>query len=73
MDKLSQLISEAKPLYKERKRRNNIFKLLLIITVPVITITSVAGLYMQGEEIYMSFENNNFQNELLTDDLGFLR
>ena len=71
MDKLTELIKDAKPLYKQRKRRKTIAKMLFIITVPVFVFGNIASLYMEGEAVYMSLDNNKMQAELLTDDFGF--
>ena len=70
MDKLTELISQARPLYKQRKRRRTIAKMLLSITVPVMLFANFANLYIQGDEVYMSMENSAMQNELLNDDFG---
>ncbi len=70
MDELSRLISQARPLYKQRKRRKTIAKMLLSITIPAFIFGNIASLYMEGDQVYMSLENNNIQNELLKDDLG---
>ena len=72
MDKLSILLSQAKPLYKQRKRRNTIAKLLFIITLPVFLAGNLLSLYIEGENVYMSLDNNKIQNELLLDDFGVL-
>jgi len=70
MDKLSELIVQARPLYKQRKRRKTIAKLLLVITMPVILLANFTTLYIEGENVYTSLENNNLQAELLNDDFG---
>ena len=72
MDKLSELISQARPLYKQRKRRKTILVLLCAITLPAYMITNLTSLYMQGDAIYMSLDNNRIQNELLEDDFGIM-
>ena len=68
MDKLSQLINQARPLYKQRKRRKTIAKLIFMITMPVFIIGNITSLYIEGDKVYTSLENNNLQNELLKDD-----
>ena len=73
MDKLSNLIKEARPLYKQRKRRKAISRMILGITTPAILFTSIAQVYIQGSDIYISLDNDKLQNELLEDDFGFLR
>ena len=72
MDKLSDLIKEARPLYKQRKRRKTIAKMILSITMPVMFFTSVCQIYLQGNDLYLSLENNILQSELLEDDFGYL-
>ena len=72
MDKLSDLIKEAKPLYKQRKRRKAIAKAILTLTVPVFLMNSICQIYFQGNDIYLSLENNTLQNELMTDDYDLL-
>ena len=72
MDKLSDLIKEARPLYKQRKRRKTIAKMILSITMPVMLFASVCQIYLQGNDLYLSLENNILQSELLEDDFGYL-
>ena len=72
MDKLSELIAQARPLYKQRKRRKTIGKMLLAITLPVFILGNITALYMEGNAVYMSLDNNKIQNELLEDDFGVL-
>lgn len=70
MDKLSELIKEAKPLYRQRKRRKTIAKLIFGICTPVILFTGVCQVYLMGCDIYMALNNNQLQNELLNDEYG---
>ena len=72
MDKLSNLLKEAKPLYRTRQRRKTIAKLVLTLTMPVIFMNSICQLYMQGTDIYLSLENNSLQYELLEDEFGLM-
>lgn len=72
MDKLSELIKDAKPLYKQRKRRKTIAKMLFIITLPILIAGNFVNLCMEGEAVYMSLDNNKIQAELLSDDFGIL-
>lgn len=72
MDKLSNLIKEAKPLYKQRKRQKAIAKIVLGICMPVFLFAGVCQLYMIGSDIYVALDNNKLQNELLYDDFGLL-
>ncbi|MBQ8475644.1 hypothetical protein IJ531_01125 [bacterium] len=72
MDKLSDLIKEARPLYKQRKRRKTIAKMLFAITLPVFIFGNLASLYVEGNSVYMSMNNNKIQTQLLQDDFGIL-
>ena len=72
MDKLTDLLKEAKPLYKTRQRRKAIAKMVLSITMPAIIMTSVCQIYTQGNDIYLSLDNNILQNELIEDEFGLL-
>lgn len=72
MDNLSKLIKEAKPLYKQRKRRRTIAKMILGITVPILLFTSIFEIYTMGSDIYMALDSNQLQNKLLDDDFGLL-
>jgi len=69
-DKLSALIKEARPLYKQRKRRRTIAKMMLTAFVPVFIFSTLAGIYIQGSDIYMALDNNKLQYELLQDEFG---
>lgn len=70
MDELSTLLKEAKPLYKQRQRRKTIAKLTLILAMPVILMMSVCQVYLMGNDVYLSLENNSLQNELIEDEFG---
>ena len=72
MDKLSKLIAQARPLYKQRERRKTIARMLFAITIPVFIFANIITLYVAGDEVYMSIENNKMQYELLQDDFGIL-
>ena len=41
MDELSNLLNEAKPLYKQRKRRKAIAKSILALSAPAILMSSI--------------------------------
>jgi len=73
MDKLTNLIQEAKPLYHTRKTRKTMTKMLLAICLPVFLCINILQLYLEGSELYVSLDNKNIQNELLQDDFGLLR
>lgn len=70
MDKLTDLIKEAKPLYKQRKRRRAIARTMLSICVPAFVFTSLLGLCLEGNNIYVALHNDTLQHELLNDDFG---
>ena len=70
MDKLSELLQEARPLYKTRKRNKAVAKVFLTISMPMFFFTSVLGVYMAGDDIYVSLNNDGFADELLYDDYG---
>ena len=70
MDELSNLLKEAKPLYKQRQRRKTIAKMVFTLTMPAILLTSVCQVYLQGNDIYLSLENNSLQYELVEDEFG---
>ena len=72
MDKLSNLILEAKPLYKQRKRRKKILTTIFTISLPVLMIANVAQLYIQGDDVYVSLQNKKMQQYILQDDFGLL-
>lgn len=72
MDKLNELIRQARPLYKQRKRRKTIAMLLFSFTLPAIIIANVASLYVQGDNIYVSMDKNQIQNELMDYESGIL-
>ena len=72
MDKLSELLKEARPLYKKRQRRKAIAKLILYTTMPAIILSSACQVCSFGEDIYLSLENNSLQSQLLEDDFEFL-
>ena len=72
MDELSNLLNEAKPLYKQRKRRKAIAKSILALSAPAILMSSICQVYLEGNDIYVSLENNTLQNELIEDEFGLL-
>ena len=72
MDKLSELIKEAKPLYRKRQRRKAIAKLILCTTMPVIIMSSAYQICSFGDEIYVSLDNNVLQEQLMEDEFELL-
>lgn len=73
MDKLSDLIQEAKPLYKQRKRRKAVVKMLMTLTLPVLLFGNLIGLYIEGDDLYVSYDKNNIENQLILDEYDILR
>ena len=70
MDELSLLLKEAKPLYSQRQRRKTIAKMIFTLTMPAILMTSICQVYLQGNDIYLSLENESLQYELIEDEFG---
>lgn len=70
MDELSKLIKEARPLYKTRQQRKTIAKMVLTLAMPAILMSSICQVYLQGNDIYLSLEDNSLQYELLEDEFG---
>lgn len=72
MDKLSELLNEAKPLYKARKRNAAIVKMMCCFFVPVFICTSIVSLYSMGDDIYVSLNNDSYAEQLLNDEYGLI-
>ena len=64
MDKLTDLLKEAKPLYKQRQKRKTIAKFTLMLATPAILMSSICQLYIQGNDIYVALHDNSLQNKL---------
>ena len=73
MDKLSELIKEAKPLYKTRKRNRAIAKMTLMFLTPVFVFYGMYQIYVAGNNLYVSLSQNDLQIELTTDEFNLLR
>ena len=73
MDKLSSLLREARPLYKQRKRNRAIAKVVLSVTLPVFMMASLCQVCLQGDDLYLSLSNDDLQTRLLEDDFGLYR
>ena len=73
MDKLSELIKEAKPLYKTRKRTRAIAKMTLMFLTPVFVFYGMYQIYVTGNNLYVSLSQNDLQIELTTDEFNLLR
>ena len=56
MDNLSDLLKEAKPLYRQRQRRKTIAKMIFTLTMPAMLMTSICQMYLQGNDIYLSLD-----------------
>ncbi len=72
MDKLTELIQEAKPLYKQRKRQKTMTTMVLGLSLPMIFTISLFQLYISGSEVYIALENSTLQTKLLEDEFGLL-
>ena len=72
MDELSKLLKEARPLYRRRKTRKTIAKLILVMTMPMFIMTGICQTYLQGNDIYLSLDKNVLQYELMEDEFGLL-
>ncbi len=70
MDKLSQILQEAKPLYKRNKRRKAMITLFVMISMPMMLLGSIAQLYTQGENLYFALETKSLQTELMENDFA---
>ncbi len=70
MDTLSELIKEARPLYKQRKRRKAMAKLFVMLFIPAFLFSGTIHLYNQGNDLYLSLSSNTLQKQLLEDEFA---
>lgn len=70
MDTLSELIKEARPLYKQRKRRKAMAKLFVVLFIPAFLFSSAISIYNQGNDLYLSLSSNTLQKQLLEDEFA---
>ena len=70
MNKLSNLLQEAKPLYRRNKQRKTMAKLIFIVSMPMMLLGSMVQLYTQGENLYFALETNSLQTELMENDFA---
>ena len=70
MDKLSDLLKEARPLYRQRKRRKAMAKLFVIMFIPAFLFSSAMYIYNEGTELYLSLNSNTLQKQLLEDEFA---
>ncbi len=70
MDKLSDLLKEARPLYRQRKRRKAMAKLFVIMFIPAFLFSSAMHIYNEGTELYLSLNSNTLQKQLLEDEFA---
>ena len=68
MDKLSELLTEAKPLYRARKRNVAIMKMMVCIFVPMSLFMFAFSVCTMGNDIYVSLNNGTLAQEILEDD-----
>ena len=72
MDKLSELLQEAKPMYRAQQRNIAIAKMMLCLCLPVFVCTSIISLCNMGDDIYVSLNNDSYVEQLLNDDFGLI-
>lgn len=72
MDKLSELLQEAKPMYRARQRNIAIAKMMICLFLPVFVCTSIISLCSMGDDIYLSLNNDSYAEQLLNDDFGLI-
>ncbi len=70
MNKLSNLLQEAKPLYRRNKQRKTMAKLIFIVSMPMMLLGGMIQLYTQGENLYFALETNSLQTELMENDFA---
>lgn len=76
MDKISELLQEAKPLYMSRKKRRETIKKVMIVFVPIIfCIMAILPFVINNEEnnYYTSSTSIVEQMGFPTDDYGLLK
>ena len=73
MDKLSELLKEAKPLYQKRQRTKAITKLTLLACIPVFLFISVYEVSLEGNNVYMALSYDNYEAQLLSDEFNLLK
>lgn len=76
MDKISELLNEAKPLYFERKRRNKAIKNSLFLILPILVVSlSVLPFISNNDstDYYTSSISIVEQMGFPTDDYGLLK
>ncbi len=70
MDKLSNLIKEAKPLYQKRKKQKKALVSMCLAIIPLFLFTSFLNLYSQGENLYLALSSDDYAMEFLNDEYG---
>ena len=73
MDKLSNLLKEARPLYKKRQRRKAVAKIVFTLCAPVFLSVAAYQICLEGDNIYMALSQDDFQVQFLDDEFGLLR
>ncbi len=70
MDKLSELIREARPLYKKRKRQRAVIFTTLALFVPFFVFTTCVQIYNTGNDLYTALSNNDLIATYFEDEFG---
>ena len=73
MDKLSELLKEAKPLYQKRQRAKTITKLALFACIPVFLFFSAYEMCLEGNNVYMALSYDNYEAQVLSDEFNLLK
>ena len=77
MDKISQLLQEAKPLYIQRKRNREIIKKCMVFFIPIIfCVLAIFPFSMNNDDeksFYTSSTSIVERMGLPTDDYGLLK
>ena len=78
MDKISELLQEAKPLYFERKRRKEFIKRSMFLIIPILFLTLAifpftSSINNQEKTYYTSSTSIVEQMGFPTDDYGLLK
>ena len=69
---LSTLIMEARPYYKQKKRRKKILLAFIVLLFPTFLVGEAINLYIAGDAAYVALKNQSLQKQLIQDDFGLL-
>lgn len=73
MDKLTNLIKEARPLYKSRKRKKAIAKLASVLCIPVFFFMTAHHVYIEGNNVYMAMSQDDYIAQFLDVEYDLLK